>query len=288
MIDVSSLYKIIPDKIYLELMFKRRLGKELNLKHPTTFNEKIQWLKLYDRNPIYTTMVDKYEAKDYVSQKIGNEYIIPTYGVWYHFDEIDFNKLPNQFVLKCTHDSGGLVICKDKSQLDIHNAKSKIERCLKRNYYWGGREWPYKNVKPRIIAEEYLEDSITKELMDYKFFSFNGVCKAMFVASNRQTLGEDVKFDFYDMNFNHLNLKHGHEWSSKTIVKPKSFDIMKKLAETLSIGIPQVRVDFYEVDGRVFFGELTFSHHCGFVPFVPEEWDYIFGSWIELPNNNNC
>lgn len=252
---------------------------------PITFNEKLQWLKLYDHKPVYTTMVDKYEAKQYVADRIGKEYIIPTLGVWDRFDEIDFSKLPDQFVLKCTHDSGGLVICKDKSQLDLDSARKKINNCLKRNYFWVGREWPYKNVKPRIIAEKYMEDPETKELRDYKFFCFNGVAKALFIASDRQTAGEETKFDFFDINFNHLPFTNGHPNAEIAPTKPDSFSEMVTLAEKLSKGIPHVRVDFYDVNGKVYFGELTFSHWSGFVPFRPKEWDEIFGSWIVLPES---
>lgn len=257
------------------------MGKKLNLKNPQTYNEKLQWLKLYDRKPEYIKMVDKYEVKEYVASIIGKEYTIPTLGVWEKFEDIDFEKLPNQFVLKCTHDCGGLVICKDKQNLDIASAKEKINRCLKRNYFWAMREWPYKLVKPRVIAEAYMEDKKTGELPDYKFFAFDGKVKAMFIATERQS-GEETKFDFFDENFNHLPFTNGHPNAEKMPEKPATFEEMKKLAEKLSSNIPQVRVDFYEVDGKVYFGELTFFHWSGVVPFEPEEWDTIFGSWISL------
>lgn len=275
---------LMPDRLYLKLSFRRKMGKKLDLVNPKTFNEKVQWLKLYDRKPEYTTMVDKYEVKEYVANAIGREYIIPTLGVWNSFDDIDFDSLPNQFVLKCTHDSGGLVIVKDKNHFDKDAAKQKIIRSLHNDYYKRGREWPYKNVKRRIIAEKYMEDSETKELRDYKFFAFDGEVKALFIATDRQKQDEDTKFDFYDTNFNHLDIRHGHPNSTATINKPIQFEKMKELASILSKGIPEVRVDFYEVDGKVYFGELTFSHHNGMVPFEPEEWDAVFGSWITLPS----
>ena len=253
------------------------------MKNPQTFNEKLQWLKIYDRKPIYTTMVDKYEVKNYVADKIGDEYIIPTLGVWDSFDEIDFDSLPDQFVLKCTHDSGGLVICKDKSKLNKEKAKKKIELSLNRNYYYHGREWAYKDVKPRVIAEKYMEDKNSKDLKDYKFFCFDGKVKAMFIATDRFTQGVETKFDFYDTNFEHLPFTNGHPNAECVIEKPKHFEKMKELAEILSKGIPQIRVDFYEIDDEVYFGELTFFHWSGMVPFVPEKWDYVFGEWIELP-----
>lgn len=273
----------MPDKLYLKLRYRAAFNQKLNLKAPQTFSEKIQWLKLYDRNPDYIRMVDKYEVKEYVSQIIGDEYIIPTLGVWDCFDEIDFNRLPQQFVLKCTHDSGGLVICKDKSRLNMKEAREKIEKSLKQDYYKWGREWVYKNVRPRIIAEVYMEDHETSELRDYKFFTFNGVVKAMFIASERQTAGEETRFDFFDADFNHLDFTNGHPNAAQLPKCPENFEKMKHLAEQLSKGIPHVRVDFYEVNGKVYFGELTFAHWSGLKPFNPDKWDKIFGDWIEIP-----
>ena len=281
--DSHGLYKHMSDERYLRRKFEILLGYKLNLDNPQTYNEKLQWLKLYDRKPIYTTMVDKYEVKQYVSNIIGEEYIIPTLGVWDRFDNIDFSSLPDQFVLKCTHDSGGLVICKDKAALDLKKARKKISSCLRKNYYYKFREWPYKNVKPRIIAEQYMEDSSTSELRDYKFFCFDGVPKALFIASDRQDSSTDTKFDFFDMDFHHLDFTNGHPNAEKEINKPETFEEMKQLSEKLSQNIPHVRVDFYEVDGRVYFGELTFTHWSGLMPFDPESWDYTFGSWITLP-----
>lgn len=275
-------WNYMSDEKYIKKLYRIMMKKELNLKTPRTFNEKLQWLKLYDRNPMYTTMVDKYEVKKYVEEKIGKQYIIPTLGVWDKFDDIDFDSLPNQFVLKCTHDSGGLSICKDKSNWDKEKAKKKIEKSLKRNFYHVSREWPYKNVKPKIIAEQYMEDSKTGELRDYKFFCFNGVAKALFIATERQKANEEVKFDFFDMNFTHIDVRQGHPNAPILPNKPETFDEMYRLAEVLSKGIPQLRVDFYEVDGKVYFGELTFSHFAGMVPFEPEIWDETFGDWIEL------
>lgn len=275
----------INDETYLKIAYRIKMGKKLNLDSPVTFNEKLQWLKLYDRRPEYTTMVDKYEVKKWVSAKIGEEYIIPTLGVWDKFDDINFNKLPEQFVLKCTHDSGGLVICKDKSKFDQQKARKKIETCLKHNFFWGQREWPYKNVKPRIIAEPYMEDADTKDLRDYKIFTFNGQVKALFIATDRESK-EETKFDFFDANFRHLAFTNGHPNANVQPKKPKTFEKMKELAAQLSKGIPQVRVDFYEVNGKIYFGEMTFFHWSGMVPFNPEKWDRIFGEWIELPYSN--
>ena len=258
------------------------MGSELNIKKPQTYNEKLQWLKLYDRKPIYSTMVDKYEVKKYVASIIGEDHIIPTLGVWDHFDDINFNLLPNQFVLKCTHDSGTTIICKDKKKFDKRATREKIEKRLKRNYYWCGREWPYKNVKPRIIAEPYMENKTTHDMRDYKFFAFNGVVKALFIATERNSPGE-TKFDFFDADFNHLPFTNGHPNAEKVPSKPLKFEEMKTIASMLSKGIPQLRVDLYEVNGIVYFGEMTFFHWNGMVPFNPPEWDTVFGNWIKLP-----
>lgn len=271
------------DEMYLKIAYWARMHKKLNLENPQTFSEKLQWMKLYDRNPLYTKLVDKYEVKPIVEQKIGSQYIIPTLGMWEKFDDIDFSKLPNQFVLKCTHDSGGIIVCKDKNKLDIEKTRTIINRCLSHSFYWGMREWPYKNVLPRIIAEKYMEDTKTAELRDYKFFCFDGEPKALFIASDRMTKGEETKFDFFDMDFKHLPFRNGHPNAAEMPEKPMCFEEMKQLASTLSKGFPQVRIDFYEVDDKVYFGEMTFFHWTGMTPFDPEEWDYTFGSWINLP-----
>lgn len=284
--DILSAHNLLfwkSDEQILKDKYFFRFHKPLNLDNPQTYNEKLQWLKLNDHRPEYVEMVDKYLAKSYVRKKIGDEYIIPTLGVWDKFEDIDFDKLPNEFVLKCTHDSGGLVICKDKRNFNYNAAKAKIKKCLKRNYFYVGREWPYKSVKPRIIAETYMEDQQYKELRDYKFFCFNGCVKMLFIATNRQSAKEETNFDFFDSNFNHLPITNGHACNLADIKKPVNFELMKSLAEKLSVGIPHLRVDFYEVNGKVYFGELTFFHWSGLVPFNPPEWDYTLGSWIELP-----
>lgn len=288
LLDKYKISKIIPDKAYLKLKYRASMGKKLNLKNPQTYNEKLQWLKLYDRKPEYTTVVDKYSVKEYVAQKIGQEFIIPTLGIWNDADEIDFDALPDEFVLKCTHDCGGLVICKDKSKLNVQEAKKKLSKSLKFEYFYVGREWPYKNVKPRILAEAYMEDADTGELRDYKFYCFGGKPKVMLMATDRQTDGEESKYDFYDMEFNHLDLRRGHINSQKVVEKPKTFENMRKLAELLSAEFPYVRVDLYEVNGKNYFGELTFFPGNGMVPFEPEEWDYTFGNWLQLPEIENA
>lgn len=277
-------YKHLSDEDFLKKMYYARMGKRLDLNNPQTYNEKLQWLKLYDRKPEYTKLVDKYEVKKFVVDRIGKEHVIPTLGVWDSFEQIDFDSLPKQFVLKCTHDSGGLFICTDKDKLDIEVARKKINQSLRRNFYYFGREWPYKNVKPRIIAEKYMVDESGYELKDYKFFCFDGVPKALFIATDRQLKDEDTKFDFYDAEFNHIPVVNGHPNAYKEIKKPESFEEMKRLASILSVNIPHVRVDLYDINGHIYFGELTFYHFSGMVPFEPDEWDYTFGSWINLPN----
>lgn len=275
---------LIPSKMWLSYRFKKKMGYPMNWKNPKTYSQKLQWLKLYDHNPLYTTMVDKYEVKKYVADLIGEEYIIPTLGVWDKFDEIDFDSLPEQFVLKCTHDSGGLIIVKDKTKLDREKARKMFKIALSRNPYDVSREWPYKNVKPRIIAETYMEDEKTAELRDYKFFAFKGHPKAMFIASDRASETEETKFDFFDMDYNHLPFTNGHPNAKVMPEKPANFEEMKALASKLSENLPQARIDFYEVNGKTYFGEITFFHWGGTKPFEPAKWDEIFGSWIELPS----
>lgn len=281
MVRVTRIDLLLPDKLYLQMIYRRAFNKKLNLENPKTFNEKLQWLKLYDRRPEYTTMVDKYAVKDYVANIIGEECIIPTLGVWNRLEDIDWDALPDQFVLKCTHDSGGLVICRDKSKLDKKAALEKLRRSLKRNYYKAGREWPYKNVPRRVLAEKYMEDATIGDLPDYKFFCFDGEVKALFIGTDRGT--GDVKFDYFDADFNHLDLIQEHPMSGRDLPKPQHFEKMKELASKLSGGVPQVRVDFYNINGSIYFGELTLFHHGGVVPFHPETWDHKFGSWITLP-----
>lgn len=275
-------FAFMSDKTYISLFYRGMIGKSLNLDNPITYNEKLQWLKLNYRKPELTTMVDKYEVRQYVADRIGEQYLIPCIGVWNSFDEIPFNDLPNRFVLKCTHDSHSVIICKDKQCFDYQTAKQKLTNALKRNYYYEGRQWPYKNVKPRIIAEEYMEDTNDGELRDYKIFAFDGCAKALFIATDRSV--HSPKFDFFDMDFNCLHIKQvGHPNADVLPHKPEKLAEMKELADILSKGLPQVRVDFYEVNGKVYFGELTFFNNSGFVPFEPEEWDYTFGEWIKLP-----
>ena len=279
-------YNKMPDKKFLELQHKNVFGYKPDWKNPVTYSEKLQWLKLYDRKPEYVKLVDKYTVKKYVASIIGSEYIIPTLGVWKSFEDIDFKKLPNQFVLKCTHDSGGNVICTDKSKFDIKAARKKINTCLARNYYIQSREWPYKNVKRRIIAEKYMVDESGYELKDYKFFCFNGEPKAVMCIKDRTDKNKSTKYNFYDENFKHLPL-NGKDNSEILIKRPPSLEQMKEYAKLLSKGFPHIRVDFYDINGKLYFGELTFFHHGGFETFEPPYWNKILGSWIKLPEKYN-
>lgn len=276
-------FKNMDDEKYLKFMYRIRMGKELNLNQPQTFNEKLQWIKLYDRNPQYSKMVDKYEVKEYVSGIIGSEYIIPTIGVWDNLEDVDFSELPDLFVIKTTHDSGGVVICKDKKNFNIENAKKKLKKSLFRNYYQYMREWPYKYVKPRIIVEHYLAALGSGKLIEYKIFCFNGEPK-LFLVCQGEGHGVGRTNDFYDLDFNHIPVTITNPNSKEFCKKPAEYDELIRLAKLLSHDIPQLRVDFYVEEGKIYFGELTFFHDSGFCHFEPESYDLEFGKLISLPN----
>lgn len=278
---IKNAARFLSDKTYLKLRYFVTFHKPLNLKAPVTYTEKLQWMKLYDRNPLYATLADKYEVRSFVAEKIGEEHLIPCLGIYNTFEEIDFDALPNQFVLKCTHDSGSVFICRDKSKIDKKALKKHFHRALKNSQYLGGREWVYKNLKGRIIAEEFMIDDSGVGLKDYKFFCFDGEMKVMFIATERFQ-GDDVKFDFFDKDFNHLPFRIAHENAAVTPSKPEGFEEMIELAEKLSEGMRHVRVDLYNINGKIYFGEMTFFHRCGFGAFEPEEWDKTFGDWIRL------
>ena len=268
----------VPLKWALEDGYYEVFGRRPELKQPRRYTEKVQKMILRDRNPLYHRLVDKAEVKPYVSSLIGEEHIIPTLGVWSKVEDIDWDSLPERFVLKCTHDSGSAVICSDKASFDREAACDRLGAALRRDYWKVSREWAYKGVKPRIIAEAYLGD----DLADYKFFCFNGKAELLFVATERQKEGEEVKFDFFDRSFSHLDVRNGHPNASVPPSCPEHFEEMKGLAARLSSGLPQVRVDFYEVGGKLYFGEFTFYHFRGLVPFEPDEWDFKIGDlWKE-------
>ena len=280
----------MPDDEFLKRKFEIEMGYELDLDHPKTFNEKLQWLKLYDRKPIYTSMVDKIDAKQYVSDRIGEQYIIPTIGIWNSADEIDFEKLPNQFVLKCTHDSHGVIICRDKQKLDIDAVKKQLSAALKRNYYYRFREWPYKDIRPRIIGEKYMEQSeddsgtASGGLNDYKLQCFNGKFDNVFVAEGRNT-ERGVRFHYFDREWNYIPYcpYDKIDFMELQSLKPQNWDLMIEIAETLSKDLIQLRVDLYEIHGKVYFGEMTFFSNSGFDTDITPEADRILGSKLELP-----
>lgn len=269
----------IPDKPYLKLVYFIKNGKRLNLSHPVGFNEKLNWMKINDKHPEYTELVDKYAVRAFVKDRIGDKYLIPLYGVWNSFDEIDFESLPNQFVLKCTHDSGSVKIIRDKSKINISNLRAFFTSRLRINPFNLGREYPYKHVHPRIIAEQLMGgESIPK---DYKFFCFNGVPTIMYVASDRD---KDCKFTFFDMDFKRIEEidYYIHPSSDEMIEKPQTFEKMKTIAKDLSMGMPFVRMDFYEVDGQLYFGEYTFFTGGGFYLFKPDSYEQYLGSLINV------
>lgn len=284
---IIGLGKILPDtleadKFYLRLLFRNRMGRKLDLDNPSTFNEKLQWIKLYNRNPEYTILVDKEAVKQEVATRIGREYIIPTLGVWDCFENIDFSELPDQFVMKCTHDSGGLIICKDKSTLDLKNAKKKINHCMKRNYFTNTREWPYRNVPRKIIAEKYISGTDGSIPMDYKFFCFNGEPDCVMVCVGRE-FGRP-KFFFYDMDWKRkLYQKPSIEPGEKEVVeKPENFEEMVYVVKELAKGYPEVRIDLYNIDGKIYFGEYTFFNQSGFDRDISNETDMYWGHHLSL------
>lgn len=279
---LKILLKLLPSKVHIQLQYFYHFHKFVNLKNPQTFSEKLQWLKLYDRNPLYITMVDKYKVKNYVTNIIGKEYIIPTLAVYNNANEINFDKLPNQFVLKCNHDSKSVIVCKDKNKFDKKAAIIKLSKALERNFYWYGREWPYKNVPSKIIAEQYMEDAETKELRDYKFFCFNGYVDNVMICIDRN-IG-DPKFYFFNDKWELLRInKRGLETPQNfTLEKPILIDEMFRIASTLSKNVPFVRVDLYNCNNKIYFGEMTLYPASGFDSNLLPETDKYWGSFIKF------
>ena len=277
---ILSLTRFIPDELYLRMAYRAVTGKKLHLNPPVTYNEKLQWLKLHDRKPEYTSMVDKYEVRKFVADRVGEEYLVNVLGVWNKADEIDFDKLPDRFVLKCTHDCGGLVICRDKASLDIDATRRKLDACLKTNFYWQGREWPYKNVKPRIYAESYLSDSGDTQLTDYKVFCFDGHPQMIQVDYDRFN---GHKRQFFDCEWNRMEISfHFPSDTSKVIPKPAQLEEMLNLAGKLSAGFPHLRTDFYIVGDRLYVGEMTFFHGTGFGKWWPDGTDEWLGNFLNI------
>ena len=271
--------KIIPTKPYLKMVYKIKTGKKLNLRHPVGFNEKLNWLKINEIQPAYTDLVDKIKVREYLREKIGEDRCFPLLGAWEKYEDIDFHNLPEQFVLKCNHDSGSVKIIRDKSKIDHKEFSKFFKSRLKMNPYVFGREYPYKSVRPMIMAERFMVPDGAHDIEDYKFFCFNGKPEIMFIATDRSV---DVKFDFFDMDFNHLNIENIHPQSGKVIEKPALFEEMKELAAKLSEGMKFVRIDLYEIEGKIYFGEFTFFHGGGFWLFKPDEWEKRLGDMINI------
>lgn len=273
---------VLNDELFLKLSYKIKFGQPLELNNPKTFNEKMQWLKLYYRHYDLVKLVDKIEVKDYVKKVIGEKYVIPTLGVWDNVEDIDIDNLPEKFVLKCNHDSGSVVICRDKNQFDLDSAKKHLKKSLSKDYYSLTREWAYKQVKPKIFAEKYMESQGNEELIDYKFFCFHGEPKFLYVSrglSNHET----ATIDFYDMNYSRLPVKRTDYKSAKDdYPKPESFEQMVVIAEQLSRDLPFVRLDLYDIDGKIYFSEFTLYASAGWLPFEPKEWDYKLGKYLDI------
>lgn len=276
----KKFFNWLPDKPYLKLLFRAEMGQKLNLDNPQTFNEKLQWIKLYDRKPEYTQWVDKYEVRKYIAETIGEEYLIPLIGVYETVDEIPWGELPNKFVLKCTHGSGSNIVCRNKDKLDIAESKKKLNKWMKKNWYWFGREWVYKNIEPRIICEKYISEG-NGIPDDYKVMCFNGIPKIIQVHKDRFT--NQVQ-DFYTTDWERMKFSQGTSNINIVQKKPKKLEEMLELSKVLSKGINHIRVDFYYVNGKLYFGELTFFDGSGFWAFEPESYDYLLGSWIDLKN----
>jgi hypothetical protein len=277
----KGLLKWMGDRTYLSILYFTYFKKYLNLKEPKTFNEKLQWLKIYDRKDFYNKMVDKLEARKYIENILGKDYVVPILGVWDKFEDIDFKSLPDQFVLKCNHDSGSTILVKNKREFNIKAYKKFYNKRLKINYYYEGREWPYNGIKPKIIAEKYIYDEKDKDFKDYKFMCFNGEPKILFIVSNRFSKG-GIFVDFYDINFNPLEFERHYKRSGKLFSKPKNFDLMVSYSKMLSKEFTFVRIDWYEVNGKLYFSEFTLYPGGGFEEFKPDKWDYILGSWLDL------
>ena len=276
--------KFLPDELYIRLFFFAVTGKHLHLRHPVTFEDKQQWLKLHNKHPEYRDLVDKYKVREHIKHALGEEYLFPLLGAWQRFDDIDFDRLPNQFVLKCNHDSGSVRVIRDKSKLteqDYQELRKHFTKRLKQNFFFAGREYPYNGIKPCILAEKYMIDDNHEQvsLNDYKFFCFNGEPRTVLIVTDR---AKDCRYDFYDMDFHKMGIIYGRQSEEGRIKKPEFFDEMKEIAAKLSCGKKFVRIDLYEINGKVYFGEYTFFDGGGFQWLQPEKWEYELGSWLKL------
>ena len=286
-IVASGVFNWVSDETYIKAYFKSHLGYKPDLDNPKTLNEKLNWLKLYNRRPEYTTMVDKYKAKQFVAERIGAEHVVPLLGVWNTFDEIDFESLPNSFVLKCTHD-GGPVICKDKKDFDKEYYRAVFEKKLKTNYFNASREWPYKNVERKIIAEEYIPSLGHRDSTEYKITCCNGKVKMITVCTGIAHASLDERNnDHFDRDWNVIPMYAYYKNSGKEFAKPDNLDELIDISEKLAKDVPYLRVDLYDVDGHIYFGEMTFFTWGGWIRFNPPEYDRIMGDWVELPEKYN-
>ncbi len=287
MLSYAGLLFWLPDKPYIQLFYRTAFHRKLNLRDPKTYSEKIQWLKLYHRDPLYTVLSDKYAMRGYASEILGDDYMVPLLGIWDTFGEINFEKLPNQFVLKCTRDSGSVIICRDKTTFDKAKAKTRLEKTMKRNYYRITREWGYKNIRPRIIAEKYLFDENECGLKDYKFTCMNGEPRYLFTCQNRGGEG-GLQVDAYNMQLQHLELREkNYANSPKPFAAPASLEKMLQICRTIAKPFPLIRIDLYDVCGRPYIGEFTFYPAGGLNRFYPEEWDDYIGSGLILPEKDS-
>lgn len=274
--------RLLPDEMMIKLQYRYHLGRKLNLLQPKTFNEKLQWLKLYDRKPEYTVYVDKYAVRKHVAETIGEKYLIPLIGIYDDVDDINWQALPEQFVLKCTHGSGFNIICRDKTRFDVATSRKKLKRWMKQNLFWYGREWAYKNVKPRIICEKYMADESGIQLKDYKISCFDGKPKFITVVYN---MSGSRRGNLYDLQWNYIDVScQLPNDPNVNIKRPEKLEEMLKLAEKLAKGFYQLRVDLYYADGNIYFGEMTLYDCSGYLKFNPEEFDKLLGSWIKLPD----
>ena len=281
---VKKSLKFLPDRIYVKLYYRMRVGRKLDVNNPKTLNEKLQWLKFNYRFPLQSAVSDRLLVREYVKQKIGEQYLIPLLGKWKKYEDIDFNQLPNKFVLKCNHDSGGLVVCTDKDKLNYSIAKNKIEKSLNSNFFYIGREHQYRNIKPMILCEKFISDN-GKVPMDYKIYCFNGepdvilVCKDRFAGNTHR-----AKYYFYDHKWKFIPLNKGDDnISNPEIPCPKNLDEMIEIAKELSKDFIFSRIDLYNIDGKIYFGEITLSPNSGFDADITRKTDIMFGKKLEIP-----
>ena len=277
-----GMLRCLSDELFLKRYYRLVMGKRLNLEAPKGFNEKLQWLKLYDRKSVYTTMVDKIDSKHYVAERIGNKYVIPTIaGPWKSFDDIKFDDLPERFVLKSNHDSGGVMLCRDKAKFDKEKARTFFDRRLRNNYFWSCREWPYKNVTPCIFAEELMMDGNREHLPVYKVMCFGGEPRVIQTIQNDKQPNESI--DYFNTDWQLLPFRQNYPNSETPLGRPECLEEMLKLSRRLSEGHPFLRVDWYVINEKVYFSEFTFYSDAGFAAFHPDKWDLIMGSWVSLP-----